>query len=899
MKSTTKKKKKNIGKWLLSTGLIITTVLTSFSQVNITKVQAATIPAEASVFTFTNAGATGMYGPTQAQVNSAYSSTNLAGNVTVVNGSQNWNIPRTGNYKIEVRGAQGGNSYAYSGGAGAVLTSTHNLAAGTQLTLLVGQAGTAASSNVYYNGSSYYNDYWHSGAGGGGGSYVYNGNTPLVIAGGGSGANTVGYGSSASTSTIPSTSTNLGNYASGANGNNGPANGGSAYNNFGASGVAGSGGAGGGSGAATAFYNRNSGGGGANFSVSTRTSYGGSGGYAAYIDMYTPAIQGGAGGFGGGGGGGAAHPVGCNDYYVRSSGSGGGGGYSGGGGGGSGQSWCNISTDKSSYGGTGNGGGSYSATTLTSSSADNTGHGRITITYLGPVTTLSVPADNASIQDSYINLNWNTNSNDGIAIKNYEIEIEEKRPTDVNWKPATKYTTTTKPYTFNIPAGTPGNTQYRWRVRATNTSDHIGPYSATREFTFSNNVPTLTTTFNSAEKDLSNSLDKRTMSFSVDTLVDPDDFNYVKLYAEMQGVPGSKAQLGTDITGPVSWTKKNYKLKVIPTFKSTGSTYDLVVVDASNENTVFATLLDDRAMQAGGAAAPESFTFLIYAEDYQNTLNTKLSTSAAKTIGITIDTRNYLPRTFNVTHDINNRIMSANQGFNRVKVNGSVDDLDPTDDINVYYTVKLASDKVAGKYVLNPTTDTFVQKITSTGNGATGTFSATYTVQESLANGDYVLLVYGADSRNGIGDPVVMNFTVNKTNPDIRFYANYNGNVLATAERQVLAKNSKLKMYFSAYDYTTFEYAGYIVRANQQNTSGTYEDLSIRGAFTNDVPSQFIGVDLSDSLFNKGDMLVFKFRAISSTGVVIKKDIRVLIGDQINTVADLTDSKIPTSLLTK
>ena len=51
-------------------------------------------------------------------------------------------------------------------------------------------------------------------------------------------------------------------------------------------------------------------------------------------------------------------------------------------------------------------------------------------------------------------------------------------------------------------------------------------------------------------------------------------------------------------------------------------------------------------------------------------------------------------------------------------------------------------------------------------------------------------------------------------------------------------------MYFSAYDYTTFEYAGYLVHANQQNTSGSYDDLKIRGAFTNDVPSQFIGVDL-------------------------------------------------------
>lgn len=52
-------------------------------------------------YTFTNAGATGSVGPTQAQVNTAYLSTNLNGSVIVTGGIQSFTIAQAGNYKIE------------------------------------------------------------------------------------------------------------------------------------------------------------------------------------------------------------------------------------------------------------------------------------------------------------------------------------------------------------------------------------------------------------------------------------------------------------------------------------------------------------------------------------------------------------------------------------------------------------------------------------------------------------------------------------------------------------------------------------------------------------------------------------------------------------------------------
>jgi hypothetical protein len=147
------------------------------------------------------------------------------------------------------------------------------------LKLLVGGAGAKYAFNA--------------GSGGGGGSFVVRGSTPLVVAGGGSGAyNYLRNGT-------PGLTTTSGDYSG--NGNPGGSNG-SGGSTFGP------GGGGGGGGYSGDGSNNPGGGGGGGISFLNGGAGGGPNGY------------GGWGGYGGGGGGGGV-------------GSGGGGGYSGGGGG--------------------------------------------------------------------------------------------------------------------------------------------------------------------------------------------------------------------------------------------------------------------------------------------------------------------------------------------------------------------------------------------------------------------------------------------------------------------------------------------------------------------------------------------------------------------------------------
>ena len=69
--------------------ILIVTVLACFS---------GTVYSQ-TVYTFTNAGATGRTGSTQVQVNAAYSGSSLAGDVTInTQGVQEWMVPVTGNY---------------------------------------------------------------------------------------------------------------------------------------------------------------------------------------------------------------------------------------------------------------------------------------------------------------------------------------------------------------------------------------------------------------------------------------------------------------------------------------------------------------------------------------------------------------------------------------------------------------------------------------------------------------------------------------------------------------------------------------------------------------------------------------------------------------------------------
>ena len=156
-------------------------------------------PANASSYTFTNAGATGANGPTQAQVNSAYTGSNLDGLVTIgTQGYQIWTVPATGSYSVTVAGAVGGsgNNGTQLGGNGVVATSTINLVQGDSLTIVVGQSGLPSIL---------------SGGGGGGGSFVVSSgsvNGLLMAAGGGGGAGKNGPGVNATTTTSAAAATN-------------------------------------------------------------------------------------------------------------------------------------------------------------------------------------------------------------------------------------------------------------------------------------------------------------------------------------------------------------------------------------------------------------------------------------------------------------------------------------------------------------------------------------------------------------------------------------------------------------------------------------------------------------------------------------------------------------------
>jgi len=123
-------------------------------------------------YTFTNAGATGRFGPTQAQCNTAYGPSVVTINTQ---GIQEWVVPATGSYRIQVRGAQGASGASIrTGGFGAVMEGDFSLTAGQTLKIVVGQVGLGQSSA--------------SNGGGGGGSFVtFIDNTPIIVAGGGGG----------------------------------------------------------------------------------------------------------------------------------------------------------------------------------------------------------------------------------------------------------------------------------------------------------------------------------------------------------------------------------------------------------------------------------------------------------------------------------------------------------------------------------------------------------------------------------------------------------------------------------------------------------------------------------------------------------------------------------------
>lgn len=307
------------------------------------------------VYSFSVAGATGINGPTQAQLNTAYSGTTLQGSVTSSNGIQQWVVPTTGDYEITAVGAAGGtgmngpSQIVQSAGMGASLTGTFTLTAGTTIRIIVGQKGENSNNTNNFYGAG----------GGGGGSFVYLNATdtyPLIAAGGGGGGSSSA-GINAQTTT---SGTNGNSDTSGTTAARTPGNGGylSSSPNY-------SGGAGAGWLSDGAKYTFKSCSGQGTASLSPRNSA--LGGYSNTLlangTAYTAGVLQGNGGFGGGGAGNGA----CNI-----AGAGGGGGYSGGGGGG----------NSTGYQG-GGGGGSYNGgTTKIVNGVSNTGNGSVVITRL-------------------------------------------------------------------------------------------------------------------------------------------------------------------------------------------------------------------------------------------------------------------------------------------------------------------------------------------------------------------------------------------------------------------------------------------------------------------------------------------------------------------------------------
>ena len=319
-------------------GVVLTLLLTSV----------VTIPAAnaATVYSFTNAGATSLNGPTQSQINSAYSGTSLAGRVTIsTQGLQRFTVPSAGRYQIEVAGSIGG-STSVSGGAGARFTSNDvTLSAGEILRIGVGQIGMLGSPDT-------------TGSGGGGASWVYreSNTTLLAIAGGGGGGGVTGVTNANATAENNSVGNGLGGSESGGTLANGGTAGGGGTNSGNNCGLSGAGWTG--NGPATATCGRA---GGSSAIAISSTAVGGS------PDTGTGA--GAFGGFGGGGGGGGSCGYG-----------GGGGGYSGGGGGSYG----------SGCGGPGGAGGSYSTIGF-NWVGTNAAVGFVKITSLGPSLTTFAP----------------------------------------------------------------------------------------------------------------------------------------------------------------------------------------------------------------------------------------------------------------------------------------------------------------------------------------------------------------------------------------------------------------------------------------------------------------------------------------------------------------------------
>jgi len=272
--------------------------------------------------TFTNCGKEGYSGPSEAACQAAYAGEKVLEpgyQFSVSGGVQSWTVPAEGMYRLEAWGAQGGAS-----------TDSRYVTRGGKGAYLAGDfslnKGDVLKIVVGQKGSNASRS-----GGGGGGSYIaLADNTPLLVAGGGGGAYLSSYGVPANTS------------ESGAASRDGRAGGTNGSGGYGSTGSAG-GGAG--------FYGNGQPG------ISSREA-------KSFINGSNGAqgtSEGPSGGFGGGG-------VGDNNQGSRWS-AGGGGGYSGG-----------AASHQTAGAG---GGGSFNAgTNKTSQSNANSGHGKVSISFI-------------------------------------------------------------------------------------------------------------------------------------------------------------------------------------------------------------------------------------------------------------------------------------------------------------------------------------------------------------------------------------------------------------------------------------------------------------------------------------------------------------------------------------
>ena len=404
-------------------------------------------------YVFINCGATGRTGPTQSDVDSAYSGTNLEGDVTInTQGIQEWTVPETGTYRITAGGAEGGTQTydgGYDGGRGAIICGDFSLNSGETIHILVGQKGEDTRLSVD-----------NAAPGGGGGTFVYKDSSdtyPLIAAGGGgSGARCISAGTqdaSFGTSGYRSGSCDNG----GSNGNGGISNeGGSSYW------------AGGGTGWLTdgtggnnpTNYDYNPGGQGAEGGRAPRN-----GGYGG-VRHNDGSDEGGDGGFGGGGGGGSDNM-----------GGGGGGGYSGGGG----ARYDECGNEP------GGGGGSYNSGSNPQNIGYNTGPGYVTITFLGSSNsapdspTNPIPSDGATSISTSPTLSVDVSDPDGDSLDvtfyddsddsviGADSGVADGGTASVSW------------------SGLSSNTGYSWYTIADDGSDST--QSSSWSFTTANNPP--------------------------------------------------------------------------------------------------------------------------------------------------------------------------------------------------------------------------------------------------------------------------------------------------------------------------------------------------------------------------------------------------------------------------